>query len=150
MKVRNFERFFSENAPLQGYSGRLMHSRPFLSLRKIRMRIIFDHVFCFSFGEKTSDGLQFCMPPSKVCPQCETKAKSVLLVSAVQGFCCFCSLPYSFRYVFVNACASSSRTCKNSLAHPRPNILVLFHCWSRVGAMLLLIIVKGVRRGQVD
>ena len=78
--------------------------------------------FCFSFGEKTSDGLQFCMPPSKVCPQCETKAESVLLVSAVQGFCYFCSLPYTFRYVFVNACASSSRTCKNSLAHPRPNI----------------------------
>ena len=62
------------------------------------------------------------MPPSKVCPQCETKAESVLLVSAVQGFCCFCSLLYTFRYVFVNACASSSRTCKNSSAHPRPNI----------------------------
>ena len=31
------------------------------------------------------------MPPSKVCPQC--KAECVLLVSAVQGFCCFCSLP---------------------------------------------------------
>ena len=64
------------------------------------------------------------MPPSKVCPQCETKAESVLLVSAVQGFCYFCSLPYTFRYVFVNACASSSCTCKNSLAHPRPNISV--------------------------
>ena len=50
---------------------------------------------------------------------CETKAESVLLVSAVQGFCCFCSLPYAFRYVFV---ASSTRTCKNSSAHPRPNI----------------------------
>ena len=128
---QKFRAVFSENAPLQGYSGssivRLMlHSRPFLSLRKIRMRIIRSRggkrPFCFSFGEKTSDGLQFCMPPSKVCPQCETKAESVLLVSAVQGFCCFCSLPYTFRYVFVNACASSSHTCKNSSAHPSPNI----------------------------
>ena len=116
---QKFRAVFSENAPLQGYSGssieRLMHSRPFLSLRKIRMRIIIcggKRSFCFSFGEKTSDGLQFCMPPSKVCPQCETRAESVLLVSAVQGFCCFCSLPYTFRYVFVNACASSTRTCK--------------------------------------
>ena len=45
--------------------------------------------------------------PSKVCPLCETdycttKAECVLLVLAVQGFCCFCSLPYTFRYVFVN------------------------------------------------
>ena len=39
---------FSENAPLQSYSAssivRLMRSRPFLSLRKMRMCIIFDHV----------------------------------------------------------------------------------------------------------
>ena len=47
---QKFRAFFSENALLQGYSGssivRLMHSRPFLSLQKIRMRVrvIFDHV----------------------------------------------------------------------------------------------------------
>ena len=45
---QKFRAFFSENAPLQGYSDssivRLMHGRPFLSLLKIRMRIIFDHV----------------------------------------------------------------------------------------------------------
>ena len=45
----------------------------------------------------------------------KTKAESVLLVSAVQGFCCF---PYTFCYVFVNACAfSDHRAC----AKARPN-----------------------------
>ena len=56
------------------------------------------------------------MPPSKICPQCETncttKAESVLLVSAVQGVCCFSSLPYTFRYVFVNACAFSDHRAR--------------------------------------
>ena len=82
------------------------------------MRHIFDHMM--ESGHFVSRSvrrrLQFCellsMPPSKVCPQCETKAESVLLVSAVQGFCCFCSLPYTFRYVFVNACSFSDHRAR--------------------------------------
>ena len=45
---QKFRAVLSENAPLQSKSGssivRLMRSRPFLSLRKMRMRHIFDHV----------------------------------------------------------------------------------------------------------
>ena len=43
-----------------------------------------------------------------------TKAESVLLVSAVQGLsvCCFCSLPYTCCYVFVNACAFSDHRAR--------------------------------------
>ena len=87
------------------------------------MRHIFDHVV--ETGHFVSRSvrrrLQFCevisLPPSKVCPQCETnycttKAEGVLLVSAVQGFCCFCSLPYTFRYVFVNVCAFSDHRAR--------------------------------------
>ena len=82
--------------------------------------IIFDHVV--ESGHFVSRSvrrcLQFCewisLPPSKVCPQCETnycttKAESVLIVSAVQGFCYF---PYTFRYVFVNACAFSDHRAR--------------------------------------
>ena len=45
---QKFRAVLSENAPSQSKSGssivRLLRSRPFLSLRKMRMRIIFDHV----------------------------------------------------------------------------------------------------------
>ena len=70
---QKFRAVLSENAPkLERFQ--LMRSRPFLSLRKMRMRNIFDHVpFCFSYGEKTSPVLcMIRMPPSKVGPQCET------------------------------------------------------------------------------
>ena len=100
------------------------------------MRYIFDHVdvvvSLVSVGRRSSSVSYYLISlhPSKVCPRCETnycttKAECMLLVSAVQGFCCFCSLPYTFRYVFVNA----------QIIAPAPRVctLVLFHsvCYAR-------------------
>ena len=48
MKVRNFERFYLKTlrckARMVPANAVVMRSRPFLSLRKMRMRNIFDHV----------------------------------------------------------------------------------------------------------
>ena len=46
------------------------------------------------------------MPTQCETNYCTTKAESVLLVSDVQGF------PYTFRYVFVNACAFSDHRAR--------------------------------------
>ena len=49
-------------------------------------------------------------------------------LSRTQGFC-FCSLPYTFRYMFVNAWAlRASRTRNSSLARPRPAKYNLYVC----------------------
>ena len=58
--------------------------------------------------EDVSSYVRIRLPQCKVCPQCETIVPlrlkvCYLLVSAVLGFCCFCSLPYTFRYMFTNA-----------------------------------------------
>ena len=43
------------------------------------------------------------------------RATSLSAVQLVQGFC-FCSLPYTFRYVFVNACAFSEPRARATVA----------------------------------
>ena len=59
------------------------------------------------------------------------RATSLSAVQLVQGFC-FCSLPYTFRYVFVNACAFSEPRARatastpGQILAPRVCTLVLF------------------------
>ena len=117
MKVRNFERFFLKTLRWSS----IVHSRPFLSLRKIRMRIIFDHVV--ESGHFVSRTVRRRLTVSSSACLRVRYAHSVklrlkvcyILVSAVQGLCCFCIL--SVTCSLTHALPHRARAiCKNS--HP--------------------------------
>ena len=95
------------------------------------MRHIFDHVV--ESGHFVSCSvrrrLQFyliSLPPSKVCPQCETivalRLKVCYYSLSRTGFCRF---PYTFRYVFVNACALSDHRARAKASTSTPKYLGL-------------------------